>query len=273
MRTYLTMSSVIATTLAVAACTEGIGSRGTAPVSLALSSARATAASAALQSGTPETFTDGGNNTLVISRVEFVLRKVELKRTEADEQSGCASSTPTITATEEACREEDDDELEAGPVLVDLPLGGIARQFTADVPAGTFDKLEFKIHKPDNDGDAADRAFLAAHPDFAGISIRVTGTFNGAAFTYTNDLNVQQELKLQPPLVVQAGIPVSMTVQLDLDGWFRNGAGALVDPVTAAKGGQNENLVRANIVTSFRGFEDNDEDGMDDDHEGGDGGH
>jgi hypothetical protein len=273
MRIYLTTSGVIATTLAVAACTEGIGSRGMAPVSLALSSARATAAAAALQSGMPETFTDANNHTLVISSVEFVLRKVELKRTETDEQSGCAVSTLTITASEDAACQEEDDELEAGPVLVDLPLGSIARQFTADVPAGTFDELKFQIHKPANHGDAADRAFLTAHPDFAGISIRVAGSFNGTAFTYTSDLNVEQQLKLQPPLVVQAGTPVSMTVQLDLDGWFRNGAGALVDPATAAKGSQNEKLVRDNIAKSFRGFEDNDEDGMDDDHERGDGGH
>ena len=92
MRTYVTMSGVIATTLAVAACTEGIGARGRAPVSLALSSAGGATAAAAAQAGGSETFTDG-SNTLVISSVEVVLRKVELKRADAAEPTGCAMST------------------------------------------------------------------------------------------------------------------------------------------------------------------------------------
>src|SRR6266700_1827753 len=78
MRNHLTTFCVIATTLALGACTEGAGSRGIAPVSLALSSA----VSAAAQAGGSETFTDG-TNTLVISSVEVVLRNVELKRADA----------------------------------------------------------------------------------------------------------------------------------------------------------------------------------------------
>src|SRR5437879_7939526 len=99
MRTYVTLSGVIATTLAVAACTEGLGSRGRAPVSLALSSGGATAAAAA-QAGGSETFTDG-TNTLVISSVEVVLRKVELKRANAAQPAGCAMSTSGITASDD----------------------------------------------------------------------------------------------------------------------------------------------------------------------------
>lgn len=281
MRNHLTRSYVIAATLALGGCADSTGSHGMAAVSVALSSGRGTAApappvapgTAVPQSGTPEKFTDGSNNTLVISSVEFVLRKVELKSADVANQSGCPASVAGITASEGGeCGEEGDEEVEAGPFLVDLPLGSTARMFTAEVPAGTFDALEFEIHKV-SDGDAADQAFLTAHPDFAGISLRVQGTFNGADFTFTSDLDVQKELTFSPPVVVQAGVPASVTVQLDLDGWFRNASGDLVDPATAASGGVNEALVRDNIVNSVNGFQDNDEDGIDDHHEGGDGGH
>jgi hypothetical protein len=273
MRNHVTTFCVIATTLVVAACTEGTGSRGIAPVSLALSSGASTTAPAAPQAAATETFTDS-TNTLVISSVEVVLRKVELKRTEAPDTGGCAMSTSGITASDDGQCDDNGqgDELEAGPALVDLPLGGIERTFTADVPAGTFDALEFQIHKPSSDGDAADRDFLKAHPDFAEISIRVKGTFNGADFTYTSDLSVGEELRFDPPVVVTAGTPASVTIKLDLDGWFRS-SGTLVDPATAAKGAENENLVRDNILRSFHAFQDNDEDGMDDGQEGHDGGH
>ncbi|HZH79730.1 MAG TPA: hypothetical protein VFD68_00395, partial [Gemmatimonadales bacterium] len=128
----MTTSYVIAATIALAGCAETAGSRGVAPVSVALSSARATAASAsaAPQSGTPEKFTDGSNNTLVISSVEFVVRKVELKRAEAAAQSDCPTSSSGITASDGGECGEQDEEIEAGPFLVDLPLGGTARMFS-----------------------------------------------------------------------------------------------------------------------------------------------
>src|SRR5256886_17415897 len=80
MRNHLTTFCVIATTLALGACTEGAGSRGIAPVSLALSSA----VSAAAQAGGSEDFPHGPN-TLVILSVQGVLRKVGLKRADARE--------------------------------------------------------------------------------------------------------------------------------------------------------------------------------------------
>ncbi len=231
--------------------------------------------------GGPETFTDASNNTLAITSVELVLRKVELKPVE---RSACNESSQITVATAATAAsdgnegnemnevETECDELEAGPILVDLPLGGIERMFEATVPAGTFDELRFQIHKPSDDGDAADHAFLAAHPDFAGVSIRVKGTFNGTDFTYTSDLNVEQELRFNPAVVVTAGTPAKLTVSLDLSGWFRSSS-TLVDPATAAKDGANEGLVRDNIIRSFQTFKDNDEDGRDDDQEGEDGGH
>src|SRR5438105_11584394 len=96
MRNHLTILCVIASTLALAACTEGTASRGIAPVSLALSSAGSTTAPAAAPAAASETFTDG-TNTLVISSVEVVLRKEELKRAEAAD--GWATSTSGIAAT------------------------------------------------------------------------------------------------------------------------------------------------------------------------------
>ena len=292
MQNHRAMPIVILATFALVACTDGAGPRGAGKVSLALSTLSTSslpsaptgqALSASLQAGGPETFTDASNNTVAISSVELVLRKVELKpveRTDCNESSQTTVSTVATAASDgndgndgNEMNEADEqcDELEAGPILVDLPLGGIERMFEATVPAGTFDELKFQIHKPSDDGDAADHAFLAAHPDFAGSSIRVTGTFNGAAFTYTSDLDVEQELTFNPPVVVTAGTPAKLTVSLDLSGWFRS-SGALVDPATAAQGGANERLVRDNIVRSFQSFKDNDEDGRDDDHQGEDGG-
>jgi len=258
MRNHWSTPLVIGATLALVGCGDGAGPAGTARVGLALTTRQAGAP--AQLAGTPETFTDG-TNTLVLSSVELVLREVELKRVEAAECGGSGED-------DDAC-----EEFETGPILFDVPLGGgTDRMLTASIPAGTYDAVEFEIHKPEDDGDVADQAFVAAHPDFARISIRVTGTFNGTDFTYTSDLNAEQELALEPPLTVTEGSAATLTVRIDLGGWFADGA-TLVDPRTANAGGPNENLVRDNIIGSFTGFRDDDADGLDDDHEDSDGGH
>src|SRR2546429_7866811 len=150
MRNHLTAFCVIATTLVVAACTDGTGSRGMPPVSLAVSGGASAMTAAAPQAAATETFSDG-TSTLVISSVEVVLRKVVLKRAGAAEPAGCAMSTSGIMASDDgACDDGNDqgDELEAGPAPGDLPLGGIERAFTAGGPPGALGALRVPNSKP-----------------------------------------------------------------------------------------------------------------------------
>src|SRR6476469_4459010 len=163
--------------------------------------------------GTPETVTDG-SNTLVINQVQLVLREIELKRVE--ETSGCSGSE------NDGC-----EKLELGPILLDLPLGGAggaARSFSVPVAAGSYDEVGFEIHKPSGD-DASDAAFVQAHPNFAGVSVKVDGTFNGQAFTYVSDLDAEEEIGLNPPLVTTDATATDLTLFVDLDKWFRDGTG------------------------------------------------
>jgi len=208
-------------------------------------------------------------DTLVIDTVEVVLRKIELKRVDG-------SACDTLMSDEG--REDGCEEVEAGPVLVNLPLGDTAAQmFSVNIPVGSYDAVEFQVHVPS--GDSRDQAFVAAHPAFTGSSIRVVGTFNGKAFVFTSALTAEQELELSPPLTVSDTGASALTVRADVSKWFLNGT-ALVDPSTALAGGANEGLVRDNIRASFRGFHDGNDDGLDDGSEdghggdgGGDGGH
>jgi hypothetical protein len=138
------------------------------------------------------------------------------------------------------------------------------------VAAGSYDEIEFEIHQPSDD-DAADAAFIQAHPDFAGVSVQVDGTYNGHAFTYTSDLNAEEEIELRPPLVTTESAAADLTLFVDLDRWFRDATGTLVDPATANVGLTNEGLVDANIRATLHAFEDEDHDGTDD-HGGADDG-
>jgi hypothetical protein len=259
-----------ASALAIIALTAACSESNTGRLSLGFASRPATSGGALslAAAGDSAVFTFG-NDTIILRSVEIVLREIELKPLE--DVAGCMDS--------EAEGEHDDEceEIETGPMLVDVGLGGsVEHAITVDIPAGTFDQMEFKIHKPE-DHSAEDLAFIAAHPDFASISLRVRGTYSAAGartdFTFTSDLDAEQEIELDPPLVVAADGAVNVTIRFDIGRWFVNAPRtALVNPATALAGGANENLVRDNIRASIRAFRDDNHDGDDDDHEGDDDG-
>lgn len=218
---------------------------GTGRVELSI----ATAAGVGLAPGS-ESLTLGGN-TLVIDRVRLVLREIELKRARGTDACPDGSGR-----SDDHC-----EKFIVGPVLVDLPLAaGPARMITIEADTGTYRELEFEIHKPEDDG--GDLAFLQQHPDFARVSIRVEGSYNGVPFTFLSDLSADQEIDLVPPLVIREAATTNLTLTVDLREWFLSGGRTtFVNPATANKGGSNENLVKDNIRRSLEAFEDDNRDG------------
>jgi hypothetical protein len=232
---------------ALSGCSDSTGPSG-ADVSLTFSttggspSPSPAAKPAALAAG--YVLTDG-QNTLILTRVEVVLREIELKR-----------------LLDQDCDSGDCEEFETGPMVVDVPLDGSTAQAVAvNLPADVYREIEFEIHKVTSDDD--DAALRASHPHLVQKSIQAEGTWNGNAFTYWTDLDVEQEFDLNPPLVVEGSQATNVTVRLDLAVWFRSGAGTLLDPATANKGGANESRVNDNIKQSIEAFEDHDGDGDD----------
>ncbi len=138
---------------------------------------------------------------------------------------------------------------------------GAVQQVAIDIPPGSYKEVEFEIHKISKD-DPAEAAFRTAHPEFVEKSIRVQGTFNGQAFTYETDLDVEQEEDFATPLVItESTTSANLTIRVGLANWFKALDGSLVNPETGNKGGQNESLVKENIKQSIEAFEDHDHDG------------
>ncbi len=219
-------------------------------------------------------------DTLVIDTVQIVLRDIKFQRLNedlCDHEDGDSSGSLLASSRHDEGESGDSDDdgndgehdgcesFNAGPYLLDLPLGGgVTRGFSVGVDTGSYDQLRIKIHKPEDDGDAKDVAFVAAHPEFNKVSIRAVGTFNGQPFAFVTDLNAQQRMDLVPPIVVGDSVTnVDITIDVDLSNWFSDGAGGLVDPNSGNKGGSNDNLVKDNIKDSFRAFRDDDRDGHD----------
>ncbi len=249
--------SMIGAALLVTACGDMTGPGTTSGVSLSFAAGRVGGPPSAAggffsMAHAADTFAVG-EDELIISSVEVVLQEIELERANAE-------TCDSVTVGHDDC-----EEFELGPVLLDLPLNGDVAQLVAiQIDTGTYDEIEFDIHKVSND-DAEDAAFRQAYPHMAGQSIRVEGTFNGEPFVYETDLDEEQEYDLVPPLVIDsAPAATNVTVRIDISTWFRDGSGALVDPTSANKGEVNEGLVKENIKNSIDAFEDEDEDGEDD---------
>lgn len=244
MKSTLSLTAIV---LLAMACGNGTGPDG-AQVSLSFTTATP---AGPLLSAMPVTLTDGVGNTLVITKAEVVLREVELKRADL-------ADCDDVLGADDDC-----DEFEADPQVLDLPLdGNVETSVTINVEPGTYNQIEFDVHKLD-DSDPRDQAILATRPEFDRISMRVEGTYNGNTFVFTSDLNEEQELPIS--LVIDEGVSsTNVTVRFDVSEWFVDGAGNYVNPESGNKGMANEGMIKENIKNSIEGFEDDDRDGEDD---------
>ncbi|OLD99406.1 MAG: hypothetical protein AUG80_05270 [Candidatus Rokubacteria bacterium 13_1_20CM_4_68_9] len=160
--------------------------------------------------------------------------------------------------------ENDCESMDVAPLLIDLPLDGSTKVILdAVVPAGTYTGLRAKLEAVEGDDDGAS-AFLTAHPEFQGISVKVGGVFTDAGgvdhpFTFTS--GVEAEIAVDFPAPVTVGASTSnLTIDVNVGSWFTDASGAVIDPTNAA----NQEAIEQAIRASLSAFEDDNHDGNDD---------
>ncbi len=213
-------------------------------------------------------------DVLLVSKAQLVVRNVQLKSATAvcsddddDETTGKSSSSSSYSSSYSSSGDDDDEddcaEIRVGPYLVDVPVNGAdGARVAVAVPAGTYSSIRLWLYKVTS-GDSADVAFRQANPDFRDISVRLTGTFNGTPFTFTNNVNAKLTVPLTAPLVIGTG-GETVTVTIDLTTWFLRPSGGLYSPAAANTPGQVRTQVQNNIRNAFRAFRDDDKDGRED---------
>lgn len=184
-----------------------------------------------------DTLTDG-SNTIVVTKALVVLGEIELKKAQA----------PACDSVGDGCQE-----IELGPVLVDLPLvAGALQEFAVTIPAGTYDEVDFEVHKVTTQDPAALQNVMLDR------SIHVEGTYNGQPFTFETSLDVERELVMAPPVTVTDTGATNITIHVALDEWFRSvNGGGLLDPRDVA----NRSAIEEAIKVSLKAFKDDDHDG------------
>lgn len=202
-------------------CDDATGPDGAGQVAVrfqAVSAAGAIAAPAAAGSASlaadPITLT-GNGNTLVIEDIRLIVSEIELERADAE------------------CIGEDDDddceEFEGGPFLVNLLDGTPDQVVTALVPPGSYTEFEFEVEDLDDDDDDDDSErqviqgllveMRQAYPGFPeDASMVVSGTWNGEPFTVYFDAEIEVELEFDTPFRVPED--AAILVNMDPSAWF-----------------------------------------------------
>jgi hypothetical protein len=206
-----------------------------------------------------DSFVAQGRDTVFLRRVQLVLMEMAIAPSVANE-----------------CEEEEGEdnppcvEFQEDPRVLDLPLGrGTVLQGAKPAPATDYNLFQLIVHKADPDKDGP---LLRANPDLAGSSVRVAGVVSRGGtrhdFTFTSPFNEQEEIALDPAVVVASRDTLRITLRIDVGSWFTSGDHReLLDPASAGPGGPNEHTVKDNIRTSLKVFRDSNRDGLDDDNE------
>ncbi len=245
-----------AAALLLVGCT-GTAPKASQPISLSITTRPASAPSLPAAATVSASIQIGnGANSLTINQAQVVLARIELSPS-----GSCAT----------AGEDDDCDELQAGPALVDLPVDGTTKLvLDGAVPPGSYTALHAKLDAVKSDEDEPGvSTFLAAHPDLKGISVKVKGVFTDAKsqthdFTFTSEADAEIEAAFQPAITVAANTS-NITVSVDVASWFKDETGAVIDPTDPA----NALAIDRNVRRSFRTFEDDDRDGIDDHQESG----
>src|SRR3954470_1745958 len=176
----------------------------------------------------------------VINHVRMVISEVKLEAEQTSSDAGSSSGEV---------------EFKTAPSLLDLDQSALDNGTThqviaADVPAGTYHEIRFRIHNISSSEAGSDAGLQA----MAGNSVKVDYTKTGATqpATFTSQLNEDQKMEGTFPLTDGSH---ALTLNLDASTWFNNRNGGCLDPV------KDTNAIEDNIKASLKAYKDDDHDG------------
>ncbi len=136
--------------------------------------------------------------------------------------------------------------------------GGLNTIEAMDIPAGSYNKVSFRVHKPGSGEDVGDDDFYESDSGADRYSVVVKGTYLNSAFTFKSRSTPQQKIKFDPDLVVTDTTTfVNVTLSVDVMSWFVDKNGDNLDPTNE----DDESDIDGAIKDSFKGFMDNDKNG------------
>lgn len=137
--------------------------------------------------------------------------------------------------------------------------GNIITVTTGEIPKGSYNKIKFKIHKPEDTEPIPDPEFREGSSGNQRYSFIIKGRYNGNSFVYKSRRSANLVINLLNSSNLQVG-SANFTMLVNPLTWFNNGT---IDPTNSG----NQNLIDDNLKNSFRrAFRDDDKNGLPDDN-------
>lgn len=210
----LFITAAFATALIVAGCNENPTSPETGPA-ISLSIAAQSSGSAAQSSG-----------TLTLESAKVLLKRIQFHRYPSNDSSDIKTAMIAV------------------PLNLNGPVNTVA---ASNVPAGQYDRIKFRIHKPEDTEPIPDPEFREGASGDLRYSVIVRGTHNGRSFVFKSREVTYQEIRFATPITVGNNQTVNVTLVVDPASWFmRNGAA--LDPADES----NRQRIDEAIKESFR---------------------
>ncbi len=196
------------------------------------------------------------SDSLLITSADILIKDLKLKGTSS---TVVTANDDSVVVFRDDGEKDDEVELRMGPFVISLNLNGNMNTVAVNnVPPGTYVGAKFEIHKFDHDEMPADSVF--ADSLNGGYSVVVKGFYNGSPFVFKTNLNAQQRIYFDKPVVVTQTNFVNVTLVVNPYAWFTSD-GHIIDPTNSA----NQEMINWQIRKSFRsGFEDNNKLGRED---------
>jgi hypothetical protein len=184
--------------------------------------------------------TDHLANSLVLDTVKILLKDIKLN----------------------VANSNDSTNFKTGPYVIFLKLDtNITTLGSGYIPAGSYDKIKFEVHKLESNETVPDPEFRDSLGN--NYSVVAKGFFNGNWFVYKSTKSAKQILNFPVVISLSAATVTNVTLLVRPLIWFIKN-NDYMDPTNPANSNDIDNNIKDNINQNLKAFKDNDKNGIPD---------
>ncbi|HEY5123987.1 MAG TPA: hypothetical protein VIK14_09655, partial [Ignavibacteria bacterium] len=155
----------------------------------------------------------------------------------------------------------DSSNFKVGPYVLFLNLTSNVNSIgTGYIPAGSYDKIQFEVHKLETNETPPDPDFRDSVGNY---SVVVKGRFNGTPFVYKSTKSAKQKINYTTIVTLYTETKTNVTLLIRPQIWFIKDNDYL-DPTNPVNWNDIDNNIKDNIKGNFKAFRDNNKDGIPD---------
>jgi hypothetical protein len=156
---------------------------------------------------------------------------------------------------------QDSTNFKVGPFVLFLNLStSINFISSAIIPAGTYQKIKFEVHKLNDNEAVPDPEFADANGRY---SVIVKGSYLGNYFIYKSTKSAHQILQFPSNLPIATSVLSNITLVVKPYIWFIKND-VYLDPRVPENSNDIDNNIKDNIKNNFKAFKDDDKNGIPD---------